>query len=262
MMRYLYVFLLGFFSLAFAQTTKLTIFSLNPYLQNVSAVSNLLQKERQKADHHLTLLPSLEKASLYGGNFQEKTQNYHQLLIDVAVVSFLEKDNEEKIASSIASNPLWVVNCVVDEEQNFPKASQVMIYECEGIKIGIFAIGLEKEKSIQKRENVFFLPTSFAVHKTIKNLKKKGAEIILAISHQSLEKDLELLQHQKEIDIIIGCHDDNTISSYEDEVLVYKINKQDKHLSRIDLTIEKKCLANQSEIKVYPCCLPIPIPSK
>jgi 2',3'-cyclic-nucleotide 2'-phosphodiesterase (5'-nucleotidase family) len=84
------------------------------------------------------------------------------------------------------------------------KIAPYIIKEIGGIKIGI--IGVTTLEVSKKVEGLNILDPKEAVASTVKELKTKGANIIILLSHLGEEEDIKLIQEVKGIDVVITGH--------------------------------------------------------
>lgn len=84
-----------------------------------------------------------------------------------------------------------------------------IIKEVSGVKIGILGLTTTETPSITKVENVkglIFEDPAKAARKYIPLMKKEGAQIIVALTHQGVDDDRKLAEEAPEIDLIVGGH--------------------------------------------------------
>ena len=79
------------------------------------------------------------------------------------------------------------------------KIASYIIKEIGGIKIGITAVTTTEVS--KKAEGLNILDPKEAVKRTVKELKARGANIIILLSHQGEEEDIKLIQEVKGIDV-------------------------------------------------------------
>ena len=84
------------------------------------------------------------------------------------------------------------------------KIASYIIKEIGEIKIGITAVTTTEVS--KKAEGLNILDPKEAVKRTVKELKARGANIIILLSHQGEEEDIKLIQEVKGIDVIITGH--------------------------------------------------------
>jgi len=144
------------------------------------------------------------------------------------------------------------------------------IFEKDGIKIGIFGLGVELEGLVDKqnyKETVYHNPIEVAKDVTKKLKEEEKCDLIICLSHLGFNNknepekpcDVKLAQETKDIDIIIGGHS----HTFLDKPVIYK-NTEGKNvvinqvgayginLGRIDfyLSSDKKYIGQEKNIVV------------
>lgn len=154
----------------------------------------------------------------YGGALEIDLMN--KLKYDASTIGNHEFDNGiESLAGQLQNAKFSMINANYDFSNTimdgFTKPYQ--IFEKEGIKIGIFGLGIELNGLVNKREygeTEYLDPIEIAQDMTniLKNEKK--CDLIICLSHlgyayrNDTEKisDIKLAEKTKDIDIIIGGH--------------------------------------------------------
>lgn len=144
------------------------------------------------------------------------------------------------------------------------------IFEKDGIKIGIFGLGVELEGLVDKqnyKETIYHNPIEVAKDVTKKLKEEEKCDLIICLSHLGFNNknepekpcDVKLAQETKDIDIIIGGHS----HTFLDKPVIYK-NTEGKNvvinqvgayginLGRIDfyLSSDKKYIGQEKNIVV------------
>ena len=83
-----------------------------------------------------------------------------------------------------------------------------MVLDVEGARIGIFGITIDS----QRRDYVDYDygdidARSAAVRKALDCLKAEGADMVIALTHQDFDQDIQLAKDFPEIDLIVGGHE-------------------------------------------------------
>jgi 2',3'-cyclic-nucleotide 2'-phosphodiesterase (5'-nucleotidase family) len=126
-----------------------------------------------------------------------------------------------------------------------------MIVDADGIKIGFFGlITVETPELSSTEKKVCFSPLAFTARKMIKELKDQGADVIVALTHLLIHEDRQLAKEVPEIDVILGGHDHDPITWYDDKTFIHKSGQNAYYLARVDLNIEKD--DRSGKIKIFP----------
>lgn len=123
----------------------------------------------------------------------------------------------------------------------FPGARTTTMVEHAGYRIGFLGLLTPKTAVISSPgAAVTFTPTVEAGAALAKALKDAGADIVIAITHDVLERDLALLEAVPEIDILLGGHDHLALVRYDGRQAVMKAGSQGRHVGVLDLAIEQR----------------------
>ncbi len=155
---------------------------------------------------------------------------------------------------------------VVLSEANFPVLSSnyevsgsdlsnilkpYIIIEKNGIKIGLFALGVEPKGLIMAsnyRGVIYKDPVQTAVNMS-SFLKKEKCDIIICLSHlgtkENMVNDFDIARATKYVDVIVGGHSHELIENRTEAnadgkpVVVAQMGKSGLYLGRIDIWLEK-----------------------
>lgn len=131
----------------------------------------------------------------------------------------------------------------------FEGAHSVLIREVDGLKIGFMGILLPETMQLSKPgKNVQIDPIIESAKKGVDALKALGADVVIALTHLSIDQDRALAQGVKGIHLILGGHDHNPITFYESGVLIFKSGSDAEYLGVINLNIlMEKSKENENE---------------
>lgn len=110
------------------------------------------------------------------------------------------------------------------------------IVERSGIKVGVF--GLAGEEAFAANSEVKVLPALATAKKVVAELKEKGAQWIVGLSHLGLEQDRELAKIEG-IDTVVGSHSLDALANpveVEKTWIVQPLN-QGQQIGRIEVTL-------------------------
>jgi len=115
-----------------------------------------------------------------------------------------------------------------------------LIKEIAGIKIGI--IGVTTLYAQQKAGEVKFIEPKSAVKQAVQELKKKGADIIILLSHLGESEDLKLIREIEGIDILILGHSRSKEESTQklDSTIILRPSWQGRRLGKLSLSVTDK----------------------
>ncbi|MBI1838177.1 MAG: metallophosphatase [Flavobacteriia bacterium] len=236
----------------------------HPEFPNQGGISKrfaLIQKIRNETQNVLLLdagdifqgTPYFNK---YGGVLEMKLMT--ELAYDVATLGNHDFDGGLegfKKAKKQAKFPF--VNSNYDFSETILKDDFLndIIIEKDGLKIGIFGIGIELKGLVpdDKYGKTKYLDPIMRANETAKKLKTQNCDYIICLSHLGFEyandkiSDKVLAQKTKNIDLIIGGHthtflkEPYIIENLENEkVMINQVGWGGLYLGRIDLEFSKK----------------------
>jgi 5'-nucleotidase len=130
--------------------------------------------------------------------------NHAQL--DYATFGNHEFDLEaDTLANRIAESKFkWISsNCTRADGTPFPEVAPWDTVRVSGHKVGLFGLTLQGP---YRREVRCSNPDS-AAHQAIETLSSEGADLIVGLTHQTMEADRNLLVRESKLDLVLGGHD-------------------------------------------------------
>ena len=89
--------------------------------------------------------------------------------------------------------------------------------DVQGIKIGFFGLTTEETPIASSPGTIKFSSTIDTARAKSKELREKGADIVVAIAHTPLEVDM-IVARSANVDVIIGGHDEHLLAYYDGKV--------------------------------------------
>lgn len=271
-MKKIFVFVFAFvMSFALSKeitTTKFTILTFNDVydihpkpsgMGGFATLQTLLKKERENAKHHITtmngdfLFPSVLSTFDKG---KHRVELFNEMGVDFVVLGNHEFDFGPKVVKDriAESNFLWLGGNVYDIEGNyFSGDEQTKIIDVDGVKVGFFGLITTETPILSQTDNcVLFCPLTLTAKRLCSELKAKGADVIVALTHLFIGEDRQLAKEVPEIDVILGGHDHDPVVWYEHETLIMKTGQNAYFLGRIDLLLETIVDRGKRTVKVFP----------
>jgi 2',3'-cyclic-nucleotide 2'-phosphodiesterase (5'-nucleotidase family) len=87
-------------------------------------------------------------------------------------------------------------------DQPFPGVQRTMIVDAGGTRVGIFGVMYELTKNYVNVAD----PVASA-REAVAQLRRDGARVVIAVTHQDMPQDVDLVQQVPGIDLVIGGHD-------------------------------------------------------
>ena len=161
---------------------------------------------------------------------------------DVAVLGNHEFDfGPEVLQKRLAeSETIWLAGNVRVAGGSFPGAEATTTVERDGYRIGFLGIVTTDTPVISSPgPDVAFAPATEAGEALAQELKSNGADIVIALTHQGLGADLELLRTVRAIDMVLGGHDHLLVANYDGRQAAMKAGSQGRHVGVLTLTIDR-----------------------
>ncbi|MBA2458764.1 MAG: metallophosphoesterase, partial [Gemmatimonadales bacterium] len=115
-----------------------------------------------------------------------------------------ELDRDTLIARIAESKFKWLsANCMLAEGGAFPKVQPWDTVRMSGHLVGLFGLTLEGSY----RRYVRCADPDSAARIAIDTLTKVGADLVVGLTHQTLEADRDLLARESRLDLILGGHE-------------------------------------------------------
>jgi 5'-nucleotidase / UDP-sugar diphosphatase len=252
---------------ALAEAARITLLHTNDVYEimpvggqgGLAELGTLLKQERARnADSITTFGGDLISPSVLSG-LTKGTQMIdlcNRLGIDVAVLGNHEFDfGPGLLAERIkASRFPWLGTNVLGPDGK-PAAGTVgtRMIEVAGYKIGFFGLLTpETEVLSSPGPDITFAPTAEAAAAALEELRAAGADLVVALTHQDLADDRELVRRVRGIDVILGGHDHDPMTIYEGGTLIVKAGHDADYLAAIDLRVDRVEKRGKPVVQVLP----------
>lgn len=114
-----------------------------------------------------------------------------------------------------------------------------------GVKVGIIGVTTQDTPNLGAKSNtegVTFADTADSIKKSLPDLNKQGAEVLVLLSHCATDEDIKLATAVPELDVIIGGHDHEKLDEpiIIGKTIITKAGPHAKTLGQLDLVVPKK----------------------
>ena len=155
------------------------------------------------------LSPSLA-SKYYGGRQMVGVLNRAKLDYATFGNHEFDIDSDSLIARIAESEFKWISsNCTRADGTPFPKVLPWDTLRISGHKVGVFGLTLQGTYPRYVR----CTSPDTAAHRTIETLSSEGADLIVGLTHQTMEADRDLLGREPKLDLILGGHGDQAQDS-------------------------------------------------
>lgn len=163
---------------------------------------------------------------------------------DVAVLGNHEFDfGPDVLRDRLAeSETIWLAAnvSVAPDGRAFPGTTATTVVEKDGYRIGFLGLVTTETPVISSPgPDVTFAPVEEVGARLAKDLRAEGADIVVALTHQGLGTDLELLRQVEGIDVVLGGHDHLLLAHHDGRRAVMKAGSQGRHVGVLTLTIDR-----------------------
>ena len=161
---------------------------------------------------------------------------------DMAVLGNHEFDfGPEVLQERLAeSETIWLASNVRIAGGAFPGTEATTMLERDGYRIGFLGLVTTETPAISSPgPDVAFAPVVQTGATLAERLREEGADIVVALTHQGLGADLELLRAVRAIDAVLGGHDHLLIAHHDGRHAVMKAGSQGRHVGVLTLTIDR-----------------------
>lgn len=157
-------------------------------------------------------------------------------------------DNMERLFK-MADFPVVCANYNLDATVLKDVVKPYVILERFGLKIGVFGLGAKPEGLIQanKCEGVVYEDPIRVSNEVAAELKEKGCDLVICLSHLGVQMDRDLVTKTRNIDVILGGHSHTFMKgpqNYQNldgkEVPLMHTGKSGVRVGRLDLTVKRK----------------------
>lgn len=163
--------------------------------------------------------------------------------IDVAVLGNHEFDHgvavlKKRLAES--KYPWLAANVTAPGGGPFTGTRATWMTSAGGLEIGFVGLVTPASKDlVRKSEPVAFRPIIAPARRAVAALKKRGADIIVALTHLAMSEDRRLASQVKGIDLILGGHEHIPMAILEGGTLILKAGTDARYLAVALLIVEK-----------------------
>jgi 2',3'-cyclic-nucleotide 2'-phosphodiesterase (5'-nucleotidase family) len=132
----------------------------------------------------------------------------------------------------VATNTRW---CNPQCDQRFPKVPDLYQIELAGVKIGIMGLLYPLQKSYVESTDVVY-----AARDAAQVLRQQGADVVIALTHQDMPDDVDLVKEVPGINLVIGGHDHNYMLDRVEHTWISKADADAKSVVVYDITVPKE----------------------
>lgn len=142
-----------------------------------------------------------------------------------------------------AKFPVLAAN-IIENDTGHLYARPYIIKKINGVKVGILGLAYPNTPHTTAKKNVSgltFRDAPEVAREFIPKLRKRGAKLIVVLSHYGLSADKKLAKQVPGIDIIVGGHSHNRMNQAvrEGQTIIVQAGAHGSDLGRLDIQIKK-----------------------
>jgi 5'-nucleotidase len=247
-------------------TTTITILQLNDVYE-ISPVDNLkhgglarvatrIKEERARSPHTLFMLAGdFISPSLASGEFKGKQMiaTLNAAGLDIATLGNHEFDYTLDVLAERMkeSRFLYVAANVFDKKtgQPFGGAQPYIIRKFGDVRVAIFGLLTTETASKAKSGGDVRITDPIAAGRLLsRQLRRRGADIVIALTHLSMCEDKRLAR-EADIDLIVGGHEHELLQALSGRTHISKMGSDGRSLGRIDLHVARSSPRGRFRLK-------------
>ena len=250
-----------------ADTVRLTFIHFNDVYRHgpaeqyggIAELATLIETERARAQGPVfqtfggdVLSPSIASSVTHGAHM---IALLNALGTDIAVLGNHEFDfGSDNAAKQIAASrfPWLGANVLGPDGKPFGGAIATTMRAAGGLKIGFVGI-LTKLTAIlsPQADGVTFADEEAALRAGAAELRRQGADVIVALTHQDLRDDERMAREIAEIDLILGGHDHDPTQMRDTGAPVLKSASDGRWLAVVELAVTRPDAAKKIRAGIH-----------
>lgn len=168
-----------------------------------------------------------------------------RLIVTFGNHEFDDKSQDLLSGRILDSDFRWVTSSIVFREQEgkpghplsqrFKNVSEDLVVDLEGLRVGILAITIPGED--RPWVDYRYDDRNQWVREALGRLRDKGAQVLVALTHQDFEQDVDLAREFPQLDLIVGGHDHSRLQKRVGRTWITKADADAKSVVRIDVAV-------------------------
>ncbi len=245
---------LAFAAVARAEPVTVTFLHVNDVYEispkggrgGLAGLATLLERERAAAAHSITtfggdlLSPSVLSGLVQGEQMIELT---NALGVDLAVPGNHEFDfgpDVARVRFAASDYPWLAANMVGPDGEPAVGTVESRVIEVGGFRIAFFGLVDPDTATLSSPgPGIRFEDPVATAGRVVAELREGGADLVVALTHQDLAEDRELLRQVEGVDIVLGGHDHDPITFYESGGLIVKAGYDAHYLAAVDIHLDR-----------------------
>ncbi len=147
----------------------------------------------------------------------------------------------------------WIgTNVLGADGKPFGGMSASLLTVIGGVKVGFLGVLTARTAQMSSAEGVAFIDEKSTAQAMAAELRARGAEVVVALTHLDLDEDRKLALQVRGIDLILGGHDHDPISIKEEGALILKSGHDAQWLGAVEMLVDRPDPGKTGPTKVLP----------
>jgi 2',3'-cyclic-nucleotide 2'-phosphodiesterase (5'-nucleotidase family) len=146
-------------------------------------------------------------------------------------VNVLTRRLQESKFPWVSTNTL---RCAPECDKRFYGVEETIVREVDGVQVGFFGVTLPIKRAYVQTTSV-----EAAARAAVANLRRGGADVIVAVTHQNLDDDMQLVRDVPGIDVVIGGHDHVYLQERVGDTWITKADADAKSVIVYDVVVDR-----------------------
>ena len=172
----------------------------------------------------------------------QMVEGFNKLGLDYAVCGNHELDygTDNAIKNFKESNFPWLCANLVwkDTGKRLEGTTDKRLFEWNGVRVGLIGLAGDWLNSTKGADKLKILDPITSAKGLVKDLKAKGADIIIALTHMDIGEDRALAKAVPEIALILGGHEHHHIEEKVGNTLIWKSDADWRHVGKIQIEMK------------------------
>jgi len=251
---------------ASSPTTTITILQLNDVYEispvdnnkhgGLARVATLIKQERARSPHSLFLLAGdFISPSLASGEFKGKQMidTLNAAGLDIATLGNHEFDfTLDVLRDRMKESRFAYTSANVFDKQTgkpFGGVQPYIIRKFGDVRVAIFGLLTTDTATKAKSGGDVRITDPIAAGKRLSlQLRRKGVDVIIALTHLSMCEDKRLAR-EADIDFVVGGHDHELLQAMSGRAHISKMGSDGRNLGRIDLRVARRATSRRFYLK-------------
>lgn len=229
-----------------------------PMIGGLVALESLVRAERGKGVPTLLLdagdimtgtpIAKINSNGIFGGGFMDMMNMLGYRAMTIGNHEFDE--GQDNLAKLVAAARFDVLSANLYQQDHLITGKPYAIYKIGKLRVGVIGLTLERlfdETAKKNLEGIRVEEPTAAAQKAIDVIDAR-TDLVIVLSHQGVDEDLDMASHLRNADIIVGGHSHSRLNKpiRRNGVLVVQADSKTRYLGRLTVTVSADTVSNYS----------------